>query len=545
MRASAVVLLPLCLACATLGASGPPAPSPVPNPRADQDARDAEREALSQLREEAARLLRSQGQAFWRQWVTGEASEASLPDESFFTLNTLEQVRHAALAAAGEKALALRHLEFFIAGELVAQATEELAEEIAVIEADALLALGEDRHPFHDLDRLLANEPSAEVRAQIAAAEIPVVERLLPLLRARQEATENALRGLGYPSPADFGLRLRGSDARTLAALAERTLEATGPLYFQLMDRLARDELGIPLSQLRRSDVPRLFRADRSDGAFPGRKLITVATDTVAGLGLDLTRAGLTLDATGSPQKHPRPLCVPVDPPRDVRLSVKPGGGADEYRAFFHELAHAHHYLHVQRPEWELRALGEGPVHEGLAILFESIVDTPQWLEETTPLRGEARRRFLTRAVVKRLYLVRRHAARLRHEIAVHEGTVVDARAAWRAAASRVLGYSLTSADADRYLLDRDEFFQSADYLRAELLSGQAESHLIVRFGPRWWGAPEAGEVLRSIWSEGSAIDAEGAARRLGAEALTPEAFVESLRRRLDEGDPPAVASRR
>src|SRR5207237_1977704 len=95
------------------------------------------------------------------------------------------------------------------------------------------------------------------------------------------------------------------------------------------------------------------------------------------------------LDAGPSPARAARPLGLLVDPPRDVRLSVRPTGGFEEQRAVLHEAARAAGAAATDVPRWELAQLGAGAAAEGVAQLFEELAGDPAWLREQTGLRGE------------------------------------------------------------------------------------------------------------------------------------------------------------
>jgi hypothetical protein len=59
------------------------------------------------------------------------------------------------------------------------------------------------------------------------------------------------------------------------------------------------------------------------------------------------------------------------------------------------------------------------------------------------------------------------------------------------------------------YLSDVDEGFYAANYLRAWAFETRLRKLLRERFGDEWFTQPEAGALLREIWSEGQRLDAD------------------------------------
>jgi hypothetical protein len=73
---------------------------------------------------------------------------------------------------------------------------------------------------------------------------------------------------------------------------------------------------------------------------------------------------------------------------------------------------------------------------------------------------------------------------------------------------------------SDGYLSDMDAGFYSADYLRAWIRSAQLRRHLVSEIGADWWRSPQTGELLRSLFREGTKPTSEEIAGRLGFDPL-------------------------
>ena len=64
----------------------------------------------------------------------------------------------------------------------------------------------------------------------------------------------------------------------------------------------------------------------------------------------------------------------------------------------------------------------------------------------------------------------------------------------------------MSEDDDARYVVDREELYQSADDLQAWVLSLQLRAALKKRFGPSWWRSGSSGETLKELWSRGSTL---------------------------------------
>jgi hypothetical protein len=81
----------------------------------------------------------------------------------------------------------------------------------------------------------------------------------------------------------------------------------------------------------------------------------------------------------------------------------------------------------------------------------------------------------------------------------------------------------------DGHLADMDGGFYSADYLRAWIRHAQLRAHLVDEVGEDWWCSPKTGEVLRSLFAEGTKPSSEEIAARLGYEPFDTTPLVNEL----------------
>jgi hypothetical protein len=508
----------------------PPEPPPAPPPKPPSPYESPE---ISRLREEAASLLKVQSELYWHNWVAGERLDMAATysgHERLFSAETVAGIREARKASQGDEAAALAALEAYVAGEVVAQAGEVASDQLTAAETEATLST-EGSPSYAKLNQLLAGEASADQRARLYAAAGPVLDKLVPLAQKRREVVAQAVHQLGYDSLAQYLGGLRGVDAEALAAMAEKTLAATDELYTHTMDRLALDELALPLGKLHVSDLPRLFRSPANDVPYPWPQIMPAAFSLFRGLGLDVEKdARLHVDMRALVTKTSGPLCLPVDPPKDVRVSIKPRAGMEGLRDALFVLAQAEQELHVTRPEWELRALGPTAPSEGFALLFRDLADSIASPRPSDPAAQTQARH----AAAQHLYSLRRDAALIQYALLLDGGPIQETPAdSYRRVMSRAYGFSLTPDDVRRAPLEDDLFLDSAAQFVGRLLAAQISDHLVATYGDHWWTSEAAGRDIAALWANGHALTVEQVVAWSGSTAVDPTALVRRLAARL------------
>ena len=228
----------------------------------------------------------------------------------------------------------------------------------------------------------MANEPDRGRREQLDRAMWEATEEHLnPVYLDGVEIVQRELPSLGVQTYVElyerFGFRLK-----ELAAQCEEFLADTEQLYEERLDAASRAVLGIPLDDLQRWDLQRLLRSPQWDEGFPGEQMVPALRATLADLGIDLdSQENIKLDIEQRPQKTPRAFCSPIEVPDKVMLVIQPIGGADDWRAFFHEAGHAEHFGNTSRDlAMEEKRLGDTAVTEGWAMLMQHLTDEPGWL---------------------------------------------------------------------------------------------------------------------------------------------------------------------
>jgi hypothetical protein len=386
--------------------------------------------------------------------------------------------------------------------------TKREAAELARLEASLEVEGGGGAVPYRGIPIEQANEPSAERRHLLETERNRILEeRLNPLHLAALERTHELCRALGWTSYAAAFGELRGVDLEALAAQARRFVAATESRYADVLNPELR-RLGLfELGPLRRSDLPRFFRAADLDDVFAADCLVGSFRDTLAGLGIDLGRQrNVHLDTESRPTKSPRAFCSTPRVPGEVYLVIAPHGGRDDYAALFHEGGHAQHYANTDPGLcFESRVLGDNSVTESFAFLLEHLVEDPGWLRRR--LGAADPEPHVAQARAAKLVLLRRYSAKLSYELELHgQGASLDALPARY---EELLGDVLRIRwSRESWLADVDPGFYAACYLQAWALETRWRAALVELHGEAWFESPDAGEWLRALWRRGQELDA-------------------------------------
>jgi len=322
--------------------------------------------------------------------------------------------------------------------------------------------------------------------------------------------------------------RLSGMDLDTLASQAAALLDDTADLYAEALARLTRRRVGVPAGELVRADSAWAFRADAYDSAFPQDRMRDTAVRQMREMGLDALAGGrITVDTEERPGKQPRAFCVPVRVPFEVYLVLRPSGGHGDYRTFWHELGHAMHFAAVDpgRPFHE-RWLGDNSVTEAFAMLWDHLTLDAGWLGRYTEMgeKGRSGRKgriadLQFELAVSELHLLRRYAAKLAYEMALHRSDYGPAMAdEYAERISAATGFRYVGED---YLRDVDPGFYAARYLRAWQLEATLASGLVERFDEDWYRNPRAGTFVHALMEPGQANPADEVARLIGRPGLS------------------------
>lgn len=447
--------------------------------------------------------------------------------DAFIRLNALYD------AAKDDEKRRLAYLLAFTVDGYMGEQTKHLSDEIANTEGQAQIVVDGETIGLRQASVVQANEADAGRRERIQAARLDAVSsQLNPLLDRLWRECHDLAAGLGYPNYMELYSEVKGLDYGRLRAELEGFLLDTAGLYERVMDALTRERLGLPLSKVRYSDLPFLWRARDYDHVFAADRLVPSLRRTLAGLGINLdTQDNIHLDTEIRELKTPRAFCCPVRVPEEIYLVVLPQGGQDDYGALLHEAGHTEHFAHVQPGlAFEYRHLGDNAVTEAFAFLFEHLVLSRRWLELT--LGFDDADEFLRFANVNDLYFMRRYIAKLAYETDLHAqtGSLDDMAEAYSRRLSNAL---MIHVPPENYLSDVDDGFYCASYLRAWLFEGALRMMLQDRYGMDWFRQPAAAVWLKELWGEGQHFPAERLLLKHGGGRLDADPLKHHIERAL------------
>jgi hypothetical protein len=481
---------------------------------------------LDAYREEADRFIAAIDEEFYLHYAGHkETLDVGPIYERYADLTSLEQAERLAATAAETPEL-VELWRFACEGHLGAL-TRDQAERVANLEASLTAEVDGESIGFRELRPRMANEPDRERRARLEAVRVELTEEhLLPLHVEAVEERREATTRLGARTYRELYERFRFPLAR-MEEQCRALLDTTEDDYVGTLDEVFRSRVGVGLDEAKRYDVARVFRATEWDDGFPGDAMLPALEATLSDLGIDLRKqANVELDVERRPRKSPRAFCAPIEVPGRVVLVIQPVGGADDWRALFHEAGHTEHFAHIRASlPVEHRRLGDPTVSEGWAALLERLVDDPAWLSRRLDFGRPDE--FAAEGAALHLYLARRYAAKLLYELELHTaeqlGPLRDRYVQILRDATKI-----EPAGAD-FLADVDEGFYAIGYLRSWAFEAQLRTQLRQDFGTAWFARREAGSLLRELWNEGQAMNGDEILQEVAGAELDLAAIAERI----------------
>ena len=491
------------------------------------------------------------------QWYTATVGEPSIQAETYlgqdrlFSKDTIAKFRKAAKepGISADERRAREYFQAYLAGEYLSQFLAKYDDEAqnAALQAMVRLPWLKEPVPYKQLDLIVADEKDPSRRAEIEKARSEIQRTLLnPILAEKESTAQRLARELGYRSYVELSEESRRARIRPFLEEGKRFLDATDATFKELLAEVSQRELGIPASQLRPSDLTRLFKAPRHERFFPADIVVPSFRSFLGGMGIDFkTVAGteVRVDDALHPLKEPRAACWGIRVPSDVRINVKPIPGVDSLEVFFHEGGHAVMFANTTTKVWEFQQLGPGALTEGLGETFRYAWADPVWLrryrsfvqahnaeaKRNDPLMSDQDIRELARLkLLYQLYYLRRYAyAKLVYESTLHGGSpslwkgiydrpTGEPMAVYRDLFSTAYAVPLDESDALRFRTDVDDTFYSLDYARSFALAHLMSEGMRAKFGADWYGSPEAGKLIKTIVADGNKTEAEDVAKLFG-----------------------------
>jgi hypothetical protein len=452
--------------------------------------------------------------------------------ERYPELSELGRAQALGQAAEGDRGVV--ELWRFACENYLGELTREHSEKVAALEAELEATVDRETIGYRMIRPTMANSEDRARRERLEEARNRLTEEHInPILQDGVATVNGAVPQLGSQTYLDlynrFGFRIE-----ELADQCRAVLESTEQLYEEHADRLFRARAGVGLAEAQRWDVTRVFRAPGWDAAFPADRMMPALEVTLADLGIDLrSQQNVELDIEQRPKKSPRAFCAPIEVPGRVVLVIQPMGGADDWRALFHEAGHTEHYAHVSADlPVEAKRLGDVSVTEAWATMMEHLLLEPGWLSRR--LDFPKPQEFAAEAATGSLYLLRRYCGKLLYELEFHGASELDPKV-MSARYVELLGNALKiEPSRTDFLGDIDPSFYVTGYLRSWALQSQLREYFRERFGSDWFADRKAGGLLRELWSEGHRLNADELLADVTGQELEMEAFAQTLREQLN-----------
>lgn len=437
-------------------------------------------------------------------------------------------------AAAGRDAAARRaaRLLGFAVQVRLEQSVADISDRIAKAESTAVVVWRGERIGYRQVSIRVADISDRAERNALDERCRMAVEAINPLREERWEQLHAQARALGAEDYVALIREAAGFDPEAVAGGVATFLTDTETLYYAALRRyLALIEIEGGDASV--ADLAHLLRGRGWDMYFDSTRLMPVLGETLSGLGIDLAdQSGITLDLDLRPNKSPRAFCVPIRVPGDVRLVVQPRGGHEDYGGALHEMGHLQHFAHIgSKLAPADRLVGDESVTEGWAFVFQYLLAEPDWLTDELRMPRDVVAGWLDFGAFRKLHFLRRYAAKLLYELRLHHGGAWSVHRAEYAGLLGLLTGVITPEE--RYLADVDDGLYAAKYLRAWQLEGSLSRTLLDRFGPTWWRATEAGDLLRSLWRDGLGPSAENVVASLGYDHLDWRPVLRQIRAQL------------
>lgn len=419
----------------------------------------------------------------------------------------------------------LRRLRELVATQIEDARTRAAREEIARLELQGQVPTPRGIKSFRNACLSLIGEEDRLIRG---STERAISDFLLSHARPfahRFEAAFETARALGQPDYLALRQRVAGIDPEPLANAAKRLLRDTEDAFRDVLGYALRklDPLlrPLPAGDAARHDLLRLAVAPWLLEHFPQRELLPVVRRSVEELGFHPTAHGrLRVDTEAREGKNVRPFVAAVRVPDDVRLSLRPGQGMEDYLCLLHEYGHALHFAHVSRTLGvEDRRLGDASVNEGFAFVFGHFLLEEKWLRRYLGMTPAQSKEVARIAALNELALLRRHAARLLYELELYRRGPSPAMADdYQSTMEAAL---FVRVQKGFYLSDVDPQLYGARYLRGWAFEALLHRLLRERFDDDYFRNPSTAQFLSGLFDLGGHEDADGFSRMLAGQPLS------------------------
>jgi hypothetical protein len=418
-----------------------------------------------------------------------------------------------------EEEKGLKLILSLLARSVIENKTAELRDEILKAEARDEIRLDYKTIPYRSALAEIKIEAKRARREDIDRKRRETALRLEPLFLKTLEIAHDIASELGfsYISLCDELEKLNLSEIEEKAKLF---LKDTEYIYRDLLKWFLMKRMELKLKDAKWHDLSHLFNSFELKSEFPKVDLKALAGKCLDEMGIDVSES-IKTDLSYRRGKTSRPLCIPIEVPQNIMLSIYPIGGIGDYESFFHALGIALLYGH-RNPEDELefRRLTESASEGVFGFLFRNLLLQTRWLRRY--LKLDTGNDFLRFLYLKQLMMIRYYSGKLIYELLLHKDE--DFRSKSDFYKQTLKEATLSDYSEADYLDNLDPFFHTASYLRGCIIEAELKWHLREKFDEEWWREKEAGDFIRKMWREGGRITSQEISKRAGFERidLTP-----------------------
>ncbi|OGC79927.1 MAG: hypothetical protein A2145_05365 [candidate division Zixibacteria bacterium RBG_16_40_9] len=489
------------------------------------------------IRQDADQLIKAQSEMGYANWTQGAFSNQDSLYKAYEHLFTKENIQLVKQAEEKEKdpqkKKALTYLRLYLLSEYISKQTAALYDQTENMQSQAKIKVEGKEIPFRQIAVLISNEKDQNKRRKLFVSQDSFLDSLNVIYKQIEDFYHSQAQELGYNSYNAFAQDLKSIDLENFKPVVQDFLVKTQIIYETLLTEFLQKNLKLNRNYFYRFDVPALLRQGEFDKYFPKEKLVETVKATYLDLGIDMDKQpNLKIDSEEREKKNPRAVCFAIDVPADVRLSIKPIGGVQDYAALFHESGHGEHFANTTEKIWEFKYLGNNTVTEAYAFLSEYFLSDKDWLSKHTQMSETDLKEFLKAQVFSRLLLVRRYCAKFLYELELHSQNPKSEKI-YADYLSQAMGFKRTASDEKRYLYDVDANYYVVDYLRAWFLEAQLKSKLKEKFGESWFEKKEAGAYLKALWENGNKFTGEELVQQIGYPTISSDALINEINQLL------------
>ncbi|RMF89885.1 MAG: hypothetical protein D6736_07655, partial [Nitrospinota bacterium] len=376
----------------------------------------------------------------------------------------------------------------------------------------------------------LANEPKRHRREFLSTLAETVAAELHPYYRDYWQQMTSLAQALGYAHYAALWQEVGRLDLEGLQEQGARFLAETEDMYLDVLRWMLKKRVDCSLKEACRHDLLYLFRGAEFDRYFPPEEAMSILPTMARELYPEGEGGADILWEWRQDGKYPlSTACLPVEVPERVYLLVAPHGGWKDYQRLLQEYGKALYYTHIPATKpFPYQVLGDRSLWMSYAFLWASLTRQPSWIGKY--LDWTQSEDYARLSTLEKLFIVRRHIAKLRYELTWHqEGGGEETAEAYVEYISEACRVRYPQAF---YLAELESNLLPAWYLRAWFFEAGLRAYLQEQYGEEWYRDPAAGAWLHELWSLGQEYTLEELAA-LGYPSLRPDALIDDFLSRL------------